>query len=352
MGGEGEVIKIADDGYDELDGIFGGKAEIPGDEVTGEVDTDDVGGDGDDSSNTDNNSSNSDDSTNVSDSGTEGAADEGGKKDSGGNTNTEETGTADTAEKDKDTDNLSGSTEGSGGDNAGDGEDKLPDNETELRAMLREQQRTLALTEAKLDTFARQQKADKDAEESDEAADTVDLSVIETHQGKLNEIAETRGEIVLDMLELMKVNPTYADVETVCSKNNLDDTLEVLAKTQVAKDGGDLVETMMGLEVDIWSQRNPYSYMYGLIKKVLPQYTKAKGKEDTGDGKDEQDTSKDKKKKAPAKAPLSAVDLSRGGGDKNIGEWTAEKIDNLSESSLTKVPKDVYDAYMRGDLDK
>jgi hypothetical protein len=224
--------------------------------------------------------------------------------------------------------------------------------EARLRAQLREQARKTALMEAKLDTLARQRKADHDALEDNEELKDVEPSTIEQHQAKLNEIAQTRGDIISDMLELMLVNPKYADVETVCTKSNLDETIETLAQNEVSKNGGDLVETMMGLEVDIWSQKNPYRYMYSLIKDVHPQFA---GKETGTEIKtgDKQDTSGGKKTgKAPAKAPLSAADLSRGGGGKNLGEWTADKIDNLSEMELNKVPADVYEKYLRGDLDK
>ena len=201
--------------------------------------------------------------------------------------------------------------------------------------------------------MARQNKADKDAIDSDDDKDAVivDPSTIEAHQIKLNEIAEVRSGIVADMLELMKVNPKYEDVDDVCSKTNLDDTIETLARAHIAKEGGDLVETIMGMEVDIWSQRNPYSYMYGLIKEIHPRYVKAENN-DAGDDKGDTSKDGDKKKKTPKKAPLSALDLSRGGGGKDLGEWTAEKIDNLAESELNTVPNAVYRQYLRGDLDK
>ncbi len=346
----GDEVIVKDD-YDELANVFNKDAEIPGDKVTGIIG--EPKGDDDDSTddNNDDNSDSDDDKTDKddkddsnSDKNTDGKDDDGAAADNDAD---------DDVGADKNADDKDGEDDEEDSDDSSDEDDE--DDEADLRAQLREQQRKVALTEAKLDTMARQNKADKDdaANEDDDAEPTVvEPSAIEAHQIKLNEIAETRGEIVADMLELMKVNQKFEDVEEVCSKNNLDDTIETLARAHIAKDGGDLVETMMGLEVDIWSQRNPYSYMYGLIKDVHPTYAKAKGDDKAGD--DKGDTSKDKKdkKKTPKKAPLSALDLARGGGDKNAGEWTAEKIDNMDEADLGKVPKDVYNAYMRGDLDK
>jgi len=329
MSDKGLIFK--DDGYNELEAAFSEEeVPIPGDELTGEVDTEDsTEGEVDDSTGDTTESTDADDTTADADT-----------------TGTEETEEDTAKDEDAEADAAKGDEDATEGDDS-----TTEDNEVDLRAELREQQKKVALTEAKLDTFTRQQKADKDAEETEEDAAVVEPSVLETHQAKLNHLAETRGEFISDMLEFMKMNPKYEDVESVCSKNNLDDVIDVLARSQVAKDGGDLVETVMGLEVDIWSQRNPYRYMYELIKDVHPSYKDVKGKDA---GEETQDTSKGKKsKKAPAKkAPLSAMDLARGGGEKNMGEWTAEKIDNLPESELNKVPKDVYEAFLKGELDK
>ena len=266
---------------------------------------------------------------------------------------TETDGNADTGTDTKGSDGESTTTDTDDGtkvdDATADKQYEYSEEESVLRAQLRAQAKKTALIEAKLDTLARQQKANAEAEEANEDAKQVEPSSLEAHQAKLNDIAQNRGDVIADMLELMLINPKYEDVESVCSKTNLDETIETLARAQVSKEGGDLVETMMAMEVDIWSQRNPYSYMYGLIKDVHPRYkvaesTKTGDKQDTSDG--------GKQTKAPAKAPLSAADLSRGGGGKNLGEWTADKIDNLAEEELNSVPADVYDKYLRGDLDK
>lgn len=345
-------VIFKDDGYDELEGVFNKDSEIPGDELTGIIG--DQSNDTDDTDDSDTNGSAASIDNDGSSNSDASASDDSGKDDLGKGDNDAGIGDDDAsgaandgADSGKDEDTADG--EGKGDNEVEGSADE--GSEVELRAQLREQQRKVALTEAKLDTFARQIKADKDADAADKDSTDVPPSDLEAHQIKLNEIAETRGEIVADMLELMKINPKYEDVESVCSKNNLDDTIETLARSQVAKEGGDLVETIMGLEVDIWSQRNPYSYMYGLIKDIHPSYKKTD--DDTGDD-NKGDASKDgkSKKKTPTKAPLSALDLSRGGGGKDLGEWTAEKIDNLSETDLNKVPAAVYSAYLRGDLDK
>jgi len=346
MGDTGMVIK--DDGYNELDGIFTkDAAPIPGDELTGEISGDvDTGVKDDDDAGIDGGVA--DNSITDVDSSDNGVSDGASKEDL-------ESGDVDTGEDDKrtaadtDDDGYAGKDEGEA-DQDGALDTSKEDSETDLRATLREQQRRVALTEAKLDTFSRQQVADKKADENETDIEPVEPSVLEGHQIQLNTLAETRGEIIGDMLELMKINPKFEDVESVCSKTNLEDTIETLARAQVAKEGGDLVETMMGMEVDVWSQRNPYSYMYGLIKDIHPRYKVAETDDKTGDKQDTSDGGKGKK--APAKAPLSALDLAKGGGGKDAGQWTAEKIDSLSETELNTVPKEVYAQYLRGDLDK
>lgn len=339
-----DEVTMVDDGYDELEAIFSGKdIPIPGDEVTGETTEDGSKGEADDATgDADSSAAVSDDGV---DTGDDGAPDTSGEGAEGTSPDTSKSsGETDQKPDAADTETTEGKET--------EVELTAAQQEARLRAQLREQVRKTALMEAKLDTLARQRKADHDALEDNEDPVDVEPSTIEQHQAKLNEIAQTRGDIISDMLELMLVNPKYADVETVCTKSNLDETIETLAQNEVSKNGGDLVETMMGLEVDIWSQKNPYRYMYSLIKDIHPQFAGKETETETKTG-DKQDTSGGKKTgKAPAKAPLSAADLSRGGGGKNLGEWTADKIDNLSEMELNKVPADVYDKYMRGELDK
>lgn len=339
-----ETVVLKDDSYDELDAMFNTDTEIPGDEVTGEINPTDNKGDDDDA--TVDPDTDTTDSNVVVDTVDTKATDDADKKDVD-KTDADTKSKDDTVIGDTDTD-TNAKVDDVDGEKV---EDTIvePDTEAEVRAQLRQQQRQIALTEAKLDTFARQKQADKDAEDTDDDATTVEPSNIEVQQGKLNNLSETRGEIIADMLELMKINPKYEDVTEVCSSNNLADTIELLARSQVAKEGGDLVEVTMAMEVDIWSQRNPYSYMYALIKDIHPQYVDAESKEVSKKGDTDDDGTK---KKTPKKAPLSAIDLTRGGGGKNMGEWTAEKIDNLSEDELNTVPADVYQTYLRGDLDK
>lgn len=335
-----ETVVLKDDGYDELDAMFNTKTEIPGDELTGEINPTDAKGESDDAVNTNDDTPLADDVVDTDD--TKVSDDDAAKdvdKDDGDVKAADVTDVDDKAaeNKDKEPDVTDTEVEAS------------TDSEAEVRAQLRQQQRQIALTEAKLDTFARQKTADKNADESDDDAVIVEPSALEVQQAKLNDLAATRGDVIADMLELMVINPNYEDVEQVCSSNNLADTIEILAKSQVAKEGGDLVEVTMAMEVDIWSQRNPYRYMYDLIKDIHPQYNTAESKDVSKEGDTDDDGIK---KKTPKKAPLSAIDLSRGGGGKDMGEWTAEKIDDLPENELNKVPADVYKLYLSGDLDK
>ena len=114
----------------------------------------------------------------------------------------------------------------------------------------------------------------------------------------------------------------------------------------VAKEGGDLVTAQMAIELNVWKKPNPYAYMYDIIKKYHPDFTTAQQPAVKVEEK------KEEKKKDLPTTPLSALDLGKGGGGKNFGEWTAERIDAMPEYELDKVPKNVYDAYLRGDMDK
>jgi len=165
-----------------------------------------------------------------------------------------------------------------------------------------------------------------------------------------------------DMLEIMKVNPRYEDVETVVSQRHFDDMITALAKYHVSQKGGDITQVMSEVEREIWSLANPYSYMYAMVKKYHPDYVKsedepvAKQKDEKVDKKESVDEKKsDEKKedvkedKKPKEQAMSLQDLP-GGGGKDGGGWTSAKIDAMDEDELSKVPKDIYEKYLKNDL--
>lgn len=177
---------------------------------------------------------------------------------------------------------------------------------------------------------------------------------------------ERRVAVLSDMLEVMKVNPKYEDVDEVVSQRNFDDMVTALAKYHVSQKGGDVQATMTEIEKEIWALPNPYKYMYDMIKKYHPVYVSKKEEKSilddvkevlekgkSGDkGKEsakgkEADKSKDAGK--PKEQAMSLQDLP-GGGSKDGGGWTAAKIDAMDEEELSKVPRDIYSKYMRGEL--
>jgi hypothetical protein len=165
-----------------------------------------------------------------------------------------------------------------------------------------------------------------------------------------------------DMLEIMKVNPRYEDVETVVSQRHFDDMITALAKYHVSQKGGDITQVMSEVEREIWSLANPYSYMYAMVKKYHPDYVKsedepvAKQKDEKVDDKKSVDEKKSEEKKEdvkedkkPKEQAMSLQDLP-GGGGKDGGGWTSAKIDAMDEDELSKVPKDIYEKYLKNDL--
>ena len=234
-----------------------------------------------------------------------------------------------------------------------------PSDAEDLRLLLREQRKQLALMQAKLDRLDKRPvsvvTAENELEDDDEdnaAAKIASppeevLADIEIYQQEINAIAEERESTLTNLLAIMTVNPKYADVEEVCSRQRFDDIFEAAASDMVAKEGGDLTTAQLAIELNIWKKPNPYAYMYDIIKKYHPDFVTSTTPEK------EEKVVPPRKEKTPPNTPLSALDLGKGGGGgKSFGEWSAERIDAMPEYDLYKIPKDVYDAYLRGDLDK
>ena len=230
----------------------------------------------------------------------------------------------------------------------------------DLQAELRATRKQLAIMKAQVERLLRKGKdGKKEAESEDEdeefneleqrvkEVEEEELSDIEVYQKELNNISTSKGEVLETLVATMALNPKYADIEDVCTRQNFDDIFEAAALDLVEKEGGDVATAQLAIELNVWKKANPYAYMYDIIKKYHPNFAETKAVVEPKEEKKEK-----VKEKKPAEAPLSALDISRGGGDKKAGEWTAEKIDNLSETELSKVPKDIYEMYLRGDLDK
>ena len=137
----------------------------------------------------------------------------------------------------------------------------------------------------------------------------------------------------LDMiLEMTRLNPKYEDVDTVVNQKNFDDAVEKMAEEYARTNAVNGREAAQTVEAWVWSKANPYRFMYDYIKKnVLGTQTPAS-----------------KGKAKPADAPGSLQNVGSG-GSVDAG-WTAAKIDALPEDQLSKVPRDLYEMYLRNEL--
>ena len=141
-------------------------------------------------------------------------------------------------------------------------------------------------------------------------------------------VAQREHELDI-LLEMTRLNPKFEDVDTVVSQGNFDKAVDVLAKDYSRINAVPMNDAVQAVEGWVWSKTNPYTYMYNYIKKM-----------DASSGTPG--------KVKPAKAPGSIENLS--GGSNEGGSWTAAKIDNLPEDQLSKVPKDIYDSYLKNEL--
>jgi len=198
----------------------------------------------------------------------------------------------------------------------------------ELRALLREQKREM--TELRMQMQGTS-KALKEAGVLDEGEEDEEQKKLLQRQEAL------RAQQLETMLEMMRLNPKYEDVDEVVSQEHFDDMVEAMAEVYAERTGVSKGEAVMAVEDWIWSQPNPYKLMYAQIKQYHPDYAKQPPKGGGGGPKE------------PAKAPSSLQAMAGGGGADAAG-WTAAKIDALPEDELNKVPRDVYALYLQGKL--
>jgi hypothetical protein len=166
---------------------------------------------------------------------------------------------------------------------------------------------------------------------------------------QLQQITEVKGPVLETLAETMAMNPAYADLAIVVSKDNFAHIVDEVAAGIAAEHKIPLAEAQLRTEIAIWSKPNPYKYMYDVIKKYHPTYANAPAAAAAGDGKESpaQAAAKAKTPQA-AKAPNTIVDVPS--ADTNLGGWTAARIDALDELKLSTVPQNVYEAYMNGTL--
>lgn len=173
-------------------------------------------------------------------------------------------------------------------------------------------------------------------------------------QEGLKKISDERSGMFDLMLEQMVSMEAYKDVGEVCSDSHTQEIIHAVANEMSGdpKNGVDFGLAALRVEEHIWSQPNPYKYLYSLIKEYHPDYVDKTGTKTSAAG-DEGKKGEEGKKKASAeaaKAPGSIAGFTGSQDSKTTG-WTAERIDNLPEDELDSVPEDVYEKYMAGHLD-
>ena len=234
----------------------------------------------------------------------------------------------------------------------------------EMRQVIRSQKRDIAMLAAKTDRLGKRLSVPPKKEESDSPGDDDDidlfgdekdvkpaakpeaeeLSEIEQLSNSIKNVGQERGLMLETLLETMKLNPNFQDVEDVCSQRHFDDIFETIGKAVSDKDGTDATLAQMRAEAAVWGMPNPYKYMYNLIKEHHPVYIKVADdkKAATPDG--------DKKEVKKVDAPSSVANLP-GSPKTGDGAWTAKRIDEMEESDLVSVPQEIYDKYLQGLLD-
>lgn len=210
---------------------------------------------------------------------------------------------------------------------------------SELRGLLRELRNDNISLKTRLESAERVQKG-----EFGEEGKEVQQSELAEYHTKLQE-ASTRD--FSGLLAVMEVNPKYEDVNEVCTGSNFEDIFEKVAAYRSNENGSDLSTELVKVKAEIWSLPNPYKYMYDVIKEHHPKYAVKEVVKETAKTPTAAEVLSATKKVVTA--PGSVANL--GGGDETKGGWTSSKIDNMPESKLHEVPRDIYKKWLSGELD-
>lgn len=266
---------------------------------------------------------------------------------------------AEGGKQEKDTKEAEAKEAGDGSDRKEEEVEKVPQRDeelAELRAMLRDARKEIAMLKAGKQTSDKTLKALAERKESSDLLDDdekkeedkIEPSKLELLNEEIKQIARVRGDNLRTIRTVMKYTPDYKDIDEVVSQTNFDDIVEAIAK-EYSKDAGvDLAEAILEVEASIWKLDNPYEFMYSNIKQYHPKYAKAGNKAKEEEVKEVPKEVPPRERK-PAEAPTSIMNVGSGNAAEKSG-WTSAMIDNLPEYELDRVPKDVYDRYMRGEL--
>lgn len=220
------------------------------------------------------------------------------------------------------------------------------DESQSLRALAREQKRELDRTQVELEKMRRQL-------EKSGLVDEEDKKVEAAEQAQAKAAYDLKMTNLGLLLETMKVNPKFEDVETVVSQDHFDDLVEAMAQVYMKENGGSLREASKLIEGHIWSQPNPYLYAYERIKTYHPAFRKPVVDDAAAKAKAEAEAAAKAKGNGKDKKPVIDVPGSvagMAGGGSGPGGWTAAQIDEMEEEDLPTVPKETYNKYLRGEL--
>lgn len=216
--------------------------------------------------------------------------------------------------------------------------DKAPDADelTQLRALLREQNRRLRELQGKVEKSNEELKEKGYIEEP-----------TEEESAEVEKLSSTRAALLETVLETMRINPKFEDVDSVVTQHRFDDMIEGYAYAVAKQQGGSAEDYIDAVAAKVWAMPNPYRYMYENIKKYHPDFA-SREEEAKPDAPAAAPASEPRKPK-PHTAPATISNLPASSETAASG-WTSARIDSMPEEELGKVPKDVYARYLSGDL--
>lgn len=217
--------------------------------------------------------------------------------------------------------------------------DKAPDADelTQLRALLREQNRRLRELQGKVEKSNEELKEKGYIEEP-----------TEEESAEVEKLSSTRAALLETILETMRINPKFEDVDSVVTQHRFDDMIEGYAYAVAKQQGGSAEDYIDAVAAKVWAMPNPYRYMYENIKKYHPDFA-SKEEEVKPDAPAAPAPASEPRKPKPHTAPATISNLPASSETAASG-WTSARIDSMPEEELGKVPKDVYARYLSGDL--
>ena len=164
----------------------------------------------------------------------------------------------------------------------------------------------------------------------------------------MEQLSSTRAALLETVLETMRINPKFEDVDSVVTQHRFDDMIEGYAYAVAKQQGGSAEDYIDAVAAKVWAMPNPYRYMYENIKKYHPDFA-SKEEEVKPDATAAPAPASEPRKPKPHTAPATISNLPASSETAASG-WTSARIDSMPEEELGKVPKDVYQRYLSGDL--